>query len=153
MPAGILRPFARFEPQKWFRVFTVYGFWVTLFRGFTGRQRPQYILIVWFLGTSNNKYGDIGPGEIIELEIPRSNSGLGLSLVGNKDRQKMSVFVLGIHDDNTAAKDARIQVGDEILEVKREQSRHGLTLLCGVLSGNFLTGKVWTHLYYMAETA
>ncbi|XP_055332581.1 multiple PDZ domain protein-like isoform X2 [Paramacrobiotus metropolitanus] len=65
----------------------------------------------------HQKYGDLGPGELIEVEIPRGSTGLGLSLVGNKDRQKMSVFVLGVHEDNTAARDARIQVGDEILEV------------------------------------
>jgi hypothetical protein len=54
------------------------------------------------------------PGEIIHLTIRRTSAGLGISLVGNKDRQKMSVFVFAIHEE---AKDCKIQLGDEILEV------------------------------------
>ncbi|OQV25881.1 Multiple PDZ domain protein [Hypsibius exemplaris] len=54
-------------------------------------------------------------GEVIQLVVPRSSSGLGISLVGNKDRQKMSVFVYAVDDE--VMKDSEILVGDEILEV------------------------------------
>lgn len=62
------------------------------------------------------KYGDQA-GTVQLIEFPRSKSGIGLSLAGNKDRSVMSVFVAGIQPDSQAAKDGRIEVGDELLEV------------------------------------
>lgn len=62
------------------------------------------------------KYGDLN-GTIAMVELTKGLTGLGLSLVGNKDRKKMSVFVCGMHPKGSAFKDGRIQVGDEILEV------------------------------------
>lgn len=44
-------------------------------------------------------------------------SGLGISLAGNRDRTKMSVFICGMHPKGSAFKDGRLQIGDEILEV------------------------------------
>ncbi|GAU94334.1 hypothetical protein RvY_06126 [Ramazzottius varieornatus] len=64
------------------------------------------------------KYGDLG-GQILQVTIPRSEAGLGLSLVGNKDRQKMSVFVLVLDDDNPTTKNSGIRPGDELLEVNK----------------------------------
>lgn len=43
---------------------------------------------------------------------------MGLGLAGNKDRSKMSVFVAGIQPDSPADRDGRIQIGDELLEVR-----------------------------------
>lgn len=51
------------------------------------------------------------------VELNRGPNGLGISLVGNKDRRKMSVFVCGLHPNGAAARDGQIHVGDEILEV------------------------------------
>lgn len=51
------------------------------------------------------------------MELHKGVTGLGLSLAGNKDRKRMSVFVCGMHPNGSAAKDGRIAVGDEILEV------------------------------------
>ncbi|XP_025110172.1 multiple PDZ domain protein-like [Pomacea canaliculata] len=62
------------------------------------------------------KYGDQA-GTVQLIEFPRSKSGIGLSLAGNKDRSVMSVFVAGIQPDSQAAKDGRIEVGDELLEI------------------------------------
>lgn len=62
------------------------------------------------------KYGDLN-GTIAMVELTKGLTGLGLSLAGNKDRKKMSVFVCGMHPKGSAFKDGRIQVGDEILEV------------------------------------
>ncbi|TMS32404.1 hypothetical protein L596_000246 [Steinernema carpocapsae] len=59
------------------------------------------------------KYGDL-PGEpiLIRLEdIPPG--GLGLSLAGNRDRDKMSVFVVAIKSTSPLP----LKIGDELLEI------------------------------------
>lgn len=62
------------------------------------------------------KYADL-PGLIQLVDLDRGNAGMGLGLAGNKDRSKMSVFVAGIQPESPAARDGRINVGDELLEV------------------------------------
>ncbi|RWS31496.1 multiple PDZ domain protein-like protein, partial [Leptotrombidium deliense] len=62
------------------------------------------------------KYGDL-TGEVLMVELQKGPIGLGLSLAGNRDRTKMSVFVCGLHPNGSAAKDGTVKVGDEILEV------------------------------------
>ena len=63
------------------------------------------------------KYGDL-PGEVLLIELQKGSNGLGLSLAGNKDRTRMSVFVCGLNPQGNAFKDGRIRTGDEILEVR-----------------------------------
>ncbi|XP_077981370.1 multiple PDZ domain protein-like [Glandiceps talaboti] len=63
-----------------------------------------------------NKYGEL-PGELFLVELEKNEQGLGISLAGNKDRNKASVFVVGVRPGGSAAEDGRIQVGDEILEI------------------------------------
>lgn len=65
------------------------------------------------------KYGDLN-GKIEMIEIVRGQNGLGISLAGNKDRRKMSVFVCGLHPNGSAYKQGQLQVGDEILEVSKQ---------------------------------
>ena len=62
------------------------------------------------------RYGELN-GELLLVELKRGQTGLGISLAGNKDRNTMSVFVAGIQPDSSAALDGQIQVGDELLEV------------------------------------
>ncbi|XP_064604764.1 multiple PDZ domain protein-like isoform X2 [Liolophura sinensis] len=69
------------------------------------------------------KYGELN-GVLHVVELPRSSGGLGISLAGNKDRSTMSVFVAGIQPESIAARDGRVQVGDELLEVNG-QVLHG----------------------------
>ncbi|XP_032822123.2 multiple PDZ domain protein-like isoform X1 [Petromyzon marinus] len=71
------------------------------------------------------RYGHL-PGELLSLELEkgRGGGGLGLSLAGNKDRSRMSVFVVGVHPDGAAAHDGQIQIGDELLEING-QILHG----------------------------
>lgn len=72
---------------------------------------------VFFLAEKvKTKYGDLS-GVLHMVELTKGSNGLGLSLAGNKDRSKMSVFVVGVHPDGAAAKDGRIRIGDELLEV------------------------------------
>ncbi|XP_045878404.1 multiple PDZ domain protein isoform X2 [Meles meles] len=62
------------------------------------------------------RYGTL-TGELHMIELEKGRSGLGLSLAGNKDRSRMSVFVVGIDPNGAAGKDGRLQVADELLEI------------------------------------
>lgn len=56
-------------------------------------------------------------GKLLIVDLVKGSNKLGLSLAGNKDRNKMSVFVCGMHPRGLAYKDGRIRIGDELLEV------------------------------------
>ncbi|XP_049473700.1 multiple PDZ domain protein isoform X8 [Panthera uncia] len=62
------------------------------------------------------RYGTL-TGELHMIELEKGRSGLGLSLAGNKDRSRMSVFIVGIDPNGAAGKDGRLQVADELLEI------------------------------------
>ncbi|XP_032156094.1 multiple PDZ domain protein isoform X3 [Sapajus apella] len=62
------------------------------------------------------RYGTL-IGELHMIELEKGLSGLGLSLAGNKDRSRMSVFIVGIDPNGAAGKDGRLQVADELLEI------------------------------------
>ncbi|XP_041507404.1 inaD-like protein isoform X2 [Microtus oregoni] len=65
------------------------------------------------------RYADL-PGELHIIELDKDKNGLGLSLAGNKDRSRMSIFVVGIKPEGPAAADGRMQVGDELLEINNQ---------------------------------
>ncbi|NWU84963.1 MPDZ protein, partial [Onychorhynchus coronatus] len=62
------------------------------------------------------RYGNL-PGKLHMIELEKGRTGLGLSLAGNKDRSRMSVFVVGIDPNGAAGKDGRLQIADELLEI------------------------------------
>ncbi|NXF11137.1 MPDZ protein, partial [Smithornis capensis] len=62
------------------------------------------------------RYGNL-QGELHMIELEKGRTGLGLSLAGNKDRSRMSVFVVGIDPSGAAGKDGRLQIADELLEI------------------------------------
>ncbi|NXF37886.1 MPDZ protein, partial [Nyctibius bracteatus] len=62
------------------------------------------------------RYGNL-PGELQMIEVEKGRTGLGLSLAGNKDRSRMSVFIVGIDPNGAAGKDGRLQIADELLEI------------------------------------
>lgn len=62
------------------------------------------------------RYGNL-PGVLHMIELEKGRMGLGLSLAGNRDRSRMSVFVVGIDPNGAAGRDGRMMVGDELLEV------------------------------------
>ncbi|XP_068091038.1 multiple PDZ domain protein isoform X3 [Hyperolius riggenbachi] len=64
----------------------------------------------------SQRYGNL-PGELHMIELEKGKTGLGLSLAGNKDRSRMSVFVVGIDPNGAAGKDGRLQIADELLEI------------------------------------
>lgn len=63
------------------------------------------------------RYGNL-PGVLHMIELEKGKTGLGLSLAGNRDRSRMSVFVVGIDPSGAAGRDGRMVVGDELLEVR-----------------------------------
>ncbi|NWX86440.1 INADL protein, partial [Nothoprocta pentlandii] len=65
------------------------------------------------------RYADL-PGELHIIELEKDKNGLGLSLAGNKDRSRMSIFVVGINPDGPAGRDGRMHVGDELLEINNQ---------------------------------
>ncbi|XP_022092287.1 multiple PDZ domain protein-like isoform X2 [Acanthaster planci] len=70
-------------------------------------------------GSSNevdSAFAGIG-GEILVIQLAKSSRGLGISLAGNRDRSKRSVFVVGVDPDGAAAQDKRLQIADEILSI------------------------------------
>nr|DBA28120.1 TPA: hypothetical protein GDO54_008526 [Pyxicephalus adspersus] len=62
----------------------------------------------------SQRYGNL-PGELHMIELEKGKTGLGLSLAGNKDRSRMSVFIVGIDPNGAAGKDGRLQIADELL--------------------------------------
>lgn len=62
------------------------------------------------------RYGSL-PGVLHMMELEKGRTGLGLSLAGNRDRTRMSVFVVGIEPSGAAGRDGRLMVGDELLEI------------------------------------
>uniref|UniRef100_A0A8C8VSC4 Multiple PDZ domain protein n=1 Tax=Peromyscus maniculatus bairdii TaxID=230844 RepID=A0A8C8VSC4_PERMB len=62
------------------------------------------------------RYGTL-TGQLHMIELEKGHSGLGLSLAGNKDRTRMSVFIVGIDPTGAAGRDGRLQIADELLEI------------------------------------
>ncbi|XP_029115128.1 multiple PDZ domain protein-like [Scleropages formosus] len=62
------------------------------------------------------RYGGL-PGELHMIELEKGEVGLGLSLAGNSDHSRMSVFVAAVDPRGAAGQDGRISVGDELLEI------------------------------------
>ncbi|XP_039194986.1 inaD-like protein isoform X2 [Crotalus tigris] len=65
------------------------------------------------------RYAELS-GELHIIELEKDKNGLGLSLAGNKDRSRMSIFVVGISPDGPAGKDGRMHIGDELLEINNQ---------------------------------
>ena len=62
------------------------------------------------------RYGELN-GQLHLIEFERGSNGLGISLAGNRDLGTMSVFIVGISPDSPTAKDGRLRIGDQLLEV------------------------------------
>lgn len=68
------------------------------------------------------------------MELDKEKQGLGVSLAGNRDRSRLSIFVVGLHPGGAAARDGRIRIGDELLEVRTTHTLFSIRT-CTVYSG------------------
>lgn len=57
------------------------------------------------------------PGQETLIEIDKGGLGLGLSIVGGSDTVLGSVVIHEVYSDGAAAKDGRLEPGDQVLEV------------------------------------
>jgi len=62
------------------------------------------------------KYRNLGH-KVLMIILEKDRRGLGISLAGHKDRNRMAVFVCGLNPKGVAHKNGGIFIGDEILEV------------------------------------
>uniref|UniRef100_A0A3Q3WKD3 Uncharacterized protein n=1 Tax=Mola mola TaxID=94237 RepID=A0A3Q3WKD3_MOLML len=81
--------------------------------------RPPNQLEQELISDLEQRYGNL-QGELLCVELEKEQQGLGLSLAGNRDRSCLSIFVVGLHPGGPAARDGRIRVGDELLEINNQ---------------------------------
>ncbi|XP_025158990.1 uncharacterized protein LOC105190328 isoform X5 [Harpegnathos saltator] len=62
------------------------------------------------------KYQNLGH-RVLMVILEKDRRGLGISLAGHKDRNRMAVFVCGLNPKGAAHKNGGLLIGDEILEV------------------------------------
>lgn len=80
-------------------------------------DRPPFTLILFnFAVKIQKKYQNLGH-KVLMVTLEKDRRGLGISLAGHKDRNRMAVFVCGLNPKGAAHKNGGIVIGDEILEV------------------------------------
>lgn len=62
------------------------------------------------------KYQNLGH-KVVMVAVEKDRRGLGISLAGHKDRNRMAVFICGLNPKGAAYKNGGLLIGDEILEV------------------------------------
>lgn len=72
-----------------------------------------------FVEKIKKRYGNLG--NIIRVKINRTNNSMGIALSGHRNRNEMGCFVAGVNPKGSASSQ-NIQIGDEILEVRRSYS-------------------------------
>jgi len=60
------------------------------------------------------KYQNLGH-KVLMVTLEKDRRGLGISLAGHKDRNRMAVFVCGLNPIGAAHKNGGLLIGDEIL--------------------------------------
>lgn len=54
---------------------------------------------------------------VVMVKLEKNRRGLGISIAGHKDRNKMAVFICGLNPKGAAFQNGGLKIGDEILEV------------------------------------
>ncbi|XP_011881700.1 PREDICTED: uncharacterized protein LOC105569668 [Vollenhovia emeryi] len=62
------------------------------------------------------KYRNLGH-KVLMVTVEKDRRGLGISLAGHKDRNRMAVFICGLNPKGPAHKNGGLLIGDEILEI------------------------------------
>jgi inactivation no afterpotential D protein len=80
------------------------------------------ISTVTFADKIKKRYGNLGT--ILCHTIDRgTNTNIGISLAGHRDRNKMACFIAGINPKGIASSKGGLEIGDEILEVKLHNNK------------------------------
>ena len=91
----------------------------------------MFYIYIFFIDKIKKRYGALG--QVLCHTIDRgSNTNIGISLAGHRDRNKMACFIAGINPKGIASA-TQLEIGDEILEV----SRHANTFLLGPFIRNW----------------
>lgn len=78
------------------------------------------VLCLIFADRVMNMYGDL-EGELHCVSIPRRpGETMGFAVMGHRDDNIMATFVCRITQDGPVARDGRLHIGDELLEVTRK---------------------------------
>ncbi len=81
----------------------------------SNRYLNHPILLTYLTDKIKKRYGNLG--QVLCQTIDRgSNSNIGISLAGHRDRNKMACFIAGINPKGVASS-GELEIGDEILEV------------------------------------
>lgn len=70
------------------------------------------------MSAGNVPTNSIIAGQETMIEIDKGGRGLGLSIVGGSDTVLGAVVIHEVYPDGAAAKDGRLEPGDQVLEVK-----------------------------------
>lgn len=65
------------------------------------------------------RYGNLG--NVIRVKVNRTNNNMGIALAGHRNRNEMGCFIAGLNPKG-AASSQNLKVGDEILEVIRNET-------------------------------
>ena len=103
---------------------------------------PVDFLFLLYAENIRERYGTL-TGELHMIELEKGRSGLGLSLAGNKDRSRMSVFIVGIDPNGAAGKDGQLQIADELLEVSSYGKRCIYSRWIGVTEPSVSRKPTW----------
>jgi InaD-like protein len=68
-----------------------------------------------------NPYGHL-QGELLLIDVKRTeteiNEPLGLSVIGHRDPDRLAVFVCDVQEDSLLGRDGRLEVGDQLPQVR-----------------------------------
>ena len=82
------------------------------------------LLFLYYIPTPGITRLPILEGEVSHVEIPRTSSSLGITIVGGSDTPLRCVVVQEVFPDGLVASDGRLQPGDQIIEI------NGIDMTC-----------------------
>lgn len=62
-------------------------------------------------------------GSLIPVELDRGPKGFGFSIHGGQEFGAMPLFVLRIAEDGPAARDGRLRIGDQLMEINGRSTK------------------------------
>ncbi|XP_055315062.1 inactivation-no-after-potential D protein isoform X2 [Sitodiplosis mosellana] len=88
------------------------------------------------------RYGNLG--NVVRVQVNRSNNNMGIALAGHRNRNEMGCFIAGLNPKG-AASAKNLQVGDEILEI----NGHVVHKMCHLNASVLIKGIPGTTLEFI----